>query len=341
MGLTGREKEAILIKKAQVESAVGQLFLGKFNKWDDFFDGITIDLLNLPRKKLKSGSRDVKSRLSKETKKFFEKNFNNSSFEKIHSLCHEIAKNHGFEIPLKEFEDKYFSIRTNVLKGTPRHATVAISLWGLNFQFPEDEFVKDITQSINLLETVSKELANFKTSDFGDIRDKQKQVSDLCRTKNFCCRSCILSCFNLVEAYLNGIAWEYVENNPCLEGLSKTKEKLIKDTSQASLRDKIVKYPNIISGRSLWEENHPHVKKFLGINKPFRDSLVHPSPFSVPEKFGGYDKLKILYRLDLKEAKETVETTFSIISKIHTHLHQAPDIPQWLAPLKVHIDNQP
>lgn len=339
MGLKGREKEAIQIFKAQIESAVGQLFLGKFNKWDDFFDVITIDFLSLPRKNLKSGSRDVKSRLSKETKKFFQKNFHNSSFEKIRSLCHEIAKNQGFEIPLNQFEDKYFSMRAEVLKGTPRHATLVISLWGLKFQFPEDEFVKDITQCLDLLRTVSIELDNFKNAGFEDIRNKQNQVSDLSRTKNFCTRSCILSCFNLVEAYLNGIAWEYVENNPSLEGLSKTKERLIRDTSQASLREKIIKYPNIISGRPIWKENHHLVRKFLETNKPFRDSLVHPSPFSVPEKFGGYDKLKILYRLDLKEAKETVETTFSIISNIHKHLYPDSDIPQWLIPLKVAIAN--
>ncbi|MFQ5671448.1 MAG: hypothetical protein ACE5G9_00005, partial [Nitrospinales bacterium] len=140
------------------------------------------------------------------------------------------------------------------------------------------------------------------------------------------------------EAYLNGIAWEYVSQNTSLDGLSKNEQNLIRDSSQVSLRKKIIKYPEIISGKPLWDDDEPDVKKFLETMKPFRDSLVHPSPFSVTEKFGGYDKLKIIYRLDLKEAKETAKMVFKLISKIHFHIKgENAEIPKWLDRLQTSI----
>lgn len=335
MGISkGREKEAVQIFQANIAAAVGRLFLGEFNNWDAFFDDISIDLLSLPRKQLKSGARDVKARLSSEIKKFYKKNFENFSYWKAHLLCKEIAKNRGFEIPLKKFEEEYFLVKPEVLKGTPRHATLVISLWGLKFQFPEDELTKDIAQSLELSESATEKLNSLRNLNFENVKNKKAEVADLFKTKNFACRSCILACFNLIEAYLNGIAWEYVGQNPALDGLSQKEQKLICDSSQASFREKIIKYPEIITGKSLWDNNHPLVKKLLGTIKPFRDSLVHPSPFIVPEKFGGYDKLKIIYRLDTRDTEDTVKTTFKIILKIHNHLFGPSDIPEWLSPLR-------
>lgn len=39
--------------------------------------------------------------------------------------------------------------------------------------------------------------------------------------------------------------------------------------------------------------------KAVDDDPPFRDSLVHPSPFEAPQRFGGHDKLCAVYRVDV------------------------------------------
>ena len=143
-----------------------------------------------------------------------------------------------------------------------------------------------------------------------------------------------MACFYFIEAYLNGIAWEWVEKHPDLDKLSKRKRAMILDTSQVTLKDKITKYPDIITEKPLWANNDTILNTFLYELKPFRDSLVHPSPFTVPEKFGGYDKLAKCYDLELQETKQVVNITYKLVLKIHQHIKgtQTP-IPAWLRSL--------
>lgn len=147
--------------------------------------------------------------------------------------------------------------------------------------------------------------------------------------KEFFQRTVVMSSFNLIEAYLNGIAWDYCHNN--IEKLSKRQKDLIQDTYSVSIRDKLLKYPKIVCGVECISPND--IDGFLGIVKPFRDSLVHPSPFSAPDKFGGYDKLRKIYDLNEHVALIAVAHLFAFIKKIHSALHKKDSAPEWLSPI--------
>ena len=73
---------------------------------------------------------------------------------------------------------------------------------------------------------------------------------------------------------------------------------------------------------------------FLDIIKPFRDSLVHPSPFSAPEKFGGYDKLRKIYDLNQDIATQAVELLIEVIEDIYGQINGTGRKPVWLKELK-------
>jgi len=331
----GREKEALQILRANAAVAVGNLLLGKFDSWDQFRDPLKVNFMSLPRRNLKAGSRDVKRNLSKKIKNFHKKNFSNYTDDKTYPLWSEIEKKEGLYLPLKDFESKFFSFQEAVVKDIPRHSTVAISLWGLHFEFPEDQFSKDIVQSLKFAKTTEKQLEKFKAYTHPRLKKEEDQLVELLREHGFACRSCFLACFYFIEAYLNGIAWEWVGKQSDLKKLSKKKQSMILDTNQVALKNKITKYPEIITGKPLWADDDPILYTFLSDLKPFRDSLVHPSPFSVPEKFGGYDKLAKCYDLKLKETKQMVNITYGLISKIHQHIKgtEAPT-PSWIQRLK-------
>jgi hypothetical protein len=64
--------------------------------------------------------------------------------------------------------------------------------------------------------------------------------------------------------------------------------------------------------------------------KPYRDAIVHASPFAAPEKFGGYDKLSKLYDLDLKTLRLAVDATIAVITEIHQFVSGKVTTPVWL-----------
>ena len=141
---------------------------------------------------------------------------------------------------------------------------------------------------------------------------------------------CVLSCFNLLEAYINGIAWDYTESHD-ISRISKNNRDVL-TSGQASILDKLVKIPEIVTDQSpgpLSRDNDP-LMTFKEIIKPFRDSIVHASPFSAPARFGGYDKLSKVYELDLQTVRSTVDLTVGIIGRIHQFVGGEGNLPQWV-----------
>jgi len=331
----GRDREVKLIRKANRAAAVGRLMLGELSTWQEFLEADTVDLKKLPRKNLKGAVEDVKNRLSKEIDKFSKKNFEGGiSEDKLANLYEDIKAYRGIEMPLKEFEEKYAKIKKNVVKGSPPHLTVNISLWGFQFQFPEDELSKDVAVGLLMAHDASKELKKYEKLSHAELSKIRFEIGKQIKLKKFGSRSVLISSFNLMEAYLNGLAWDYLQKPPEAI-LSSTQNKSLNDSAQTSIRDKILKYPKIISGKEVWETEPPEIDNFINIVKPFRDSLVHPSPFNAPEKFGGYDKLRNLYRIDFDTAFLCCQLLLKIIEQIHFFIK--PDeskLPDWFIDLQ-------
>jgi len=331
---SGREKEANLIRRTNKAVAVARLMLKEFDNWEEFFEPKTTDYSTLPRRQLKSGKNDIKKNLNREIKEFCSKNFIGVTEKTLAKLYNDICKFRGLEIPLKEFEKEYGKVNPTVIKGNPSHLTVHISLWGLQFLFPEDILTKDIIVSLSILQNSLISLERFKNKSHTQLSIKKIEISEAVRQKEFAQRSIILCCFNLLEAFLNGLAWDYSQNHD-LSKMSKRKRNTITDTFSVSFRDKLLKYPKIIGGPDF--DFSEKCELFIEIVKPFRDSLVHPSPFSAPEKFGGYDKLKKIYDLNEHVAIHSVDLMTEIIICIYKHIHGERKKLTWLSELESNL----
>lgn len=333
---SGRDKEASMIRQANRAAAVGRLMLGEMRHWVEFLGADQIDLTALPRRQLKSGKADIKRRLSPELEKFCDTNFRGMAHQRLSEMYEDIKAFRGMEMPLSEFERRFAPVRREVLRGNPAHLTVSISLWGLQFKIPEEELARDIMEAAELGANAQKQLKQFETSSHVELLRNRSIVGSLLRQKHFAARSALIACFNLMEAYLNGIAWDYLRTADTTL-LSNRSKKLLEDSTSASIREKLQKYPEIIAGAAPWSTDDADVVQFLEVVKPFRDSLVHPSPFAAPEKFGGYDKLRLLYRIDKETADLASSITAKLVVRIHKHIKANASLPPWLEELRAKI----
>jgi hypothetical protein len=159
-----------------------------------------------------------------------------------------------------------------------------------------------------------------------------KHLADLQTRAAFHRGMCVLACFNLIEAYINGVAWDFTESHD-ISRLSNNKQDVL-TKGQASILEKVVKIPEIVTGRSpgpLSQDKDP-LKTLKEIIKTFRDSIVHASPFSAPARFGGYDKLSKVYNLTLQTVRTTVDLTLEVVGQIHRFLARGGSCPEWLPP---------
>jgi hypothetical protein len=337
--MKSRDKEISIIRQGNRAAAVGRLLLGDFKNWAELLHAETNELETLPRRMLKAGKVDVRKRLSKEILKFCNKNFVGMDQAKLSALYEDIKAHRGLEMPLDEFESKYAKVIPRVLRGQPNHCTIEISLWGLQFKFPEDMLAKDVIEALTMNRRAEEVLNIHKGRSHQSMKAAKNEISTAIRQSDFGARMCVLSCFNLVEAFANGIAWDFSKNAKNIQSLSNNKKKLLQD---GPIRDKLLKYPEIITGTTLWSEQDEPLKSFLEQVKPYRDSLVHPSPFSVPGRYGGYDKLEHLYRIDSDKAEQAAKVSVDLIIVMLKHVDGTRESPPaWLQDLADGISLDP
>lgn len=190
---------------------------------------------------------------------------------KLSLLYEDIKAFRGLEIPLKEFEKKFARVNPKVLKGNPAHLTLSFSLWGLQFKFPEDELSKDIVTSLQLIVQAQENLKKYRKAKHVDVEKNREKIAHSIRQNTFASHSTILFSFSLIESYINGIAWDYI-NSHGTSHLSNTKKKRLEDPDRkVSTREKLRTYPQIITGNELWNvsENEALLESFLKIATPF------------------------------------------------------------------------
>ena len=313
--------------------------LGEFSDWQEFLAADVIDLQVLPRKSLKSGKRDVQKRLSGEIQSFCKYNFTNMTVNKLEDLYNEVKKDRGLEIPLPDFEIKYSKFNKSVLKDIPPYSTASVSLWGLKFRYPEYFISRDIKQALALSIEARAQLNEFNETRHKKLVDNQEKINELIQQEDFASRSSIVSCFNLLESHLNGIAWLFARDEERMASLSNNKQRLIKDNGRTKFRDKLIKYPEIITGNKLWREEDEPPALLLSYFKKFRDSIMHPSPFPTPDKFGGHDKLQVFYSANLGISMLVAQQVVDIITNIHRHINGSTTArPTWLDELSQLLD---
>ena len=334
MKTKGRDKEASIIRSANLACAAGRLLLGEITTWKEFLEPETVDYSSLPRKQLKSGKFDVQKNLNDRIDSFCKSNFSNMTQSKLVSLYEELKAHRSLEIPYTEFQEKYSPVKGFYEKGYPDHSTVCISLWGLQYRFPEHDFSNDMIIAIEQLIMADKELDEHREKQHTQLVKAKDNLSSLIRKTESAKRQIMQTAFSLLECYLNGLAWSYFQKNN--EGLSKRKLNTLQDTSNVTLRDKIRRYPSIIFNEELDESIYQFL---MDEAKKIRDSLMHPSPFSAPEKFGGYDKLEKIYNLDIGTISKLVTGVIEVIEKIESMKGKTTPIPIWLPEIKTAANN--
>jgi hypothetical protein len=330
---SGRQREASEIVRYKKAAAVGRLLLGEL---DDPMEPISVEqYINKPRRDLASQRDAARAFLRGEVAKFCRNNFENVEPESLAKL-YDVVLEHGSNwfIPLTDFEKDFGKFKVGVLKGAPLHSTIHISPWGLQTEFPEVHLLKDLAGSLNeAIEIEEKQLTPYRTKTWREWKQQQakSEIGDLIRRRNASQRTCILSCFNLIEAYINGLAWDYVHTHDISNFLQKNRDVLTESERPVNIVTRLIRIPALVTGRNagpLHQTRDP-LKSFIEIVKPYRDAIVHASPFAAPEQFGGYDKLSKIYDLDLTTVRTAVDVTVALIKEIHRFVDGGSEMPPW------------
>lgn len=333
---SGREREAAEIVRYKRAAAVGRLLLGEL---DGPMEPIFIEqYLDRPRKELKAEREAIRDRLRGEIAKFCRNNFEGIESEDLAKLYEPLFERRSvWYLPLIDFLRDFGRFKAGVLKGAPLHATIHISPWGLQTGFPEDRFMKDLAVSFNeAVEIEEHRLTSYRTKTWGEKKEQKTkaEIAKLIRRSEANQRTCLLACFNLVEAYINGLAWDYVQTHE-VSGLSKDNRNVLTESERpVNIIDKLVKIPRLVTGRDIGplHQTRDPLKSFIEVIKPYRDAIVHASPFAAPEKFGGYDKLSKIYELNLLTVRHAVDITIALVGEIHHFTGDEGDLPTWVFP---------
>lgn len=333
---TGREREAAEIVRFKRAAAVGRLLLGEL---DGPMDPIFIEqYADRPRKDLKAEREAIRAALRGEIAKFCRDNFQDIRPEDLARLYEPLyQRGSSWYLPMIDFTRDFGSFKPGVLKGAPLHSTIHISPWGLQTEFPEHHLMRDLAVTFNqTVEIGEGQLASYHSRTWSQVKEKQSRdvLADLIRRREASQRACLLSCFNLIEAYINGLAWDYVHTHD-ISGLSKDNRNVLTESERpVNIIDKIVKIPRLVSERDTGPHHQTRdpLKSFIDVVKPYRDAIVHASPFAAPEKFGGYDKLRKLYGLDLLTVRRAVDITLNLIGETHRFVGSEGDLPSWVLP---------
>jgi hypothetical protein len=66
---------------------------------------------------------------------------------------------------------------------------------------------------------------------------------------------------------------------------------------------------------------------------------MHPSPLSVPERYGGKGKLSVIYELQHEDVERFVRDTFTALKQVFHHIHgEAAPLPSWISDLGSLVD---
>lgn len=337
--ITGRHEEAARVRSTLRAAAMGRLLLGEFQDWGAFLEPETTDFVAMPRRQLKALDDDARRRLSKEVGKFCNENFRGMTVTGLNRPFEAVKAGRGIEVPRPTFEKDYAPFQQARVKGTPRHATVVLSLWGLQFWFPEQQLANDLTSALVDAGEAMKALGPHYRARHRDLLDRRDEVGTLMKRRSYAARSGLLTAFNLLECHMNSVAWAFLKASATPPVLSNGQRKTLEDSGHTKFRDKLLKYQEIIAGTPLPAEAQKTANSFLDVVKPFRDSLVHPSPFETPQQFGGHDKLRMVYRVDVDTLFLAAGLLVDFIERLQKHLGVDPDseVP-WLEALRGTVD---
>jgi hypothetical protein len=278
---------------------VARLLLGDLDNWKVFVQEREVAGQISNRRMARSVSAQIGRNyrdLSSETEKFINENFARCDYSLLAHLCDAIEPNIGLYLRLDEFESRVFPLADSVKLQFPRYAHVSISIYGLQFEFPEHHFIKDLGAAFEDLREVQERLDSLGLSD-QDVKRRRNDVDKLLSRQKFISRSMISASFSLVEAFLSGLFYlalnfRRLGGIQCDEDFLRYAEK----KESAALKDRLNRVVQFASLNKMDARSEPF-KSFVEIGKRYRDAIHHTTPFERKNLAAG-ERLLNLYEIE-------------------------------------------
>lgn len=220
----------------------------------------------------------------------------------------------------QDFESNVGELRARSHLDIPPYAELLIQP-GIDvaFRHPEYMLVRDLECLHNLYRDAERLL---ETVNWSSPPEWAAAASENAQTL---ARTVMLTCFNLLESFVSGLARAHVMLHSSLD--ETVTSKLL--STQDALRRRIVSVPRQILGREpLLDLNKPPLSIMFGSLKQYRDSFVHCEPGDRPSAHG-YVKEELFHDVSPKLVNEAVLTTQAVIRLVWKAVYGV-DGPRWL-----------
>jgi len=296
-----------------------RLMIGDFHNWVSFSSERSRASEILNRRvarhvfsQLPISYRETQARLSE----FIHSNFVNCTAEQLAKICDSVQPSEGgLNIGIIEFERNFVQIDDHVEISCPFHSNVSISLWGLKFEFPEHHFLNDLEWS--LTETVQAERdANELLTSVVSVKDAPAKAAAIATAQKAASRSTISVCYNLLEAYINGVFFQITEQGYAGLHLCSAEQRTYAQRNKtASFADRVEKLCEIIKAFDIID-SADYVA--LRDGKFVRDAIHHTSPFgwttrNAQTSYAAGARLGALYSIVPESARSLARSTLDFL----------------------------
>lgn len=305
---------------------LSRLLMGDFDAWEDFEQERERATQIVNRQIARSVSarigRSYKD-LSTETESFISENFERCDYSDLARLCDVIPIRSGLYMRFDKFSNNFVPLAKHVRDRFPVHAHVSISLYGLQFEFPEHHFLKDLDVSFDQLADVRSRLAKLPPDQTAH-KARRSDVADLVSRDKFLSRSIISASFSLVEAFLSGIFYTAIETGSFGQiTCSKEFQSYASRNESAPLKKRLHETVKFASAGNETGDDEPF-KDLIEFGKKYRDAIHHTTPFRRKDIEEG-SRLTALYEINRDVALRIALRSFGVVLKISDWAYGASD----------------
>lgn len=217
---------------------------------------------------------------------------------------------------VNEFEKQVGQLRCRDHMETPAYGEMLLQgrAYGLVIRHPEYMLVSDLGLFFDLHLDVARLIDSAATLPVAVGENRQSLA-----------RAVILTCFNLLESFTNGLPREYLMTG---ENLNEPMRHLLEDM-QEPLKKRLLKVVRTVSGGSCsLEINKPPMSVLFGPIKERRDAFVHCEP-GPQLSARGYSKEAAFHDVSPAIVNDAVSLTFEVIRIAWKDVHKRNG-PRWL-----------
>lgn len=296
-----------------------RLLMGDLNDWAAFQRERDVANRIVNRRLARSVSVQIGrgyQELSGEIKKFIGNNFQKCSFADLAKLCDEIVVGEGLYLRIEDFESRFFPVAESVKQRVPGHAHIAISTFGMQFEYPEHHFLNDLDTGLLELRDIASRLSELNVSDSNQkaIRDK---VRPLVSRDKFVSRSIVSAAYSLVEAFISGCLYTadsagHVGRLVCDDSF----RAYARAKNSEPFKNRVERLVAFASSGTSSAQEEPF-KEFIDSAKRIRDAIHHTTPFE--RKAHGIapgQRLTDLYRVNSETAIRVVLLALGTVSAV-------------------------